>query len=135
MKCVFCGIIKGEQPAEVLFEDEDVIAFLDIRPLNLGHALIVPKMHVDNFLELPEHLHGKLFATAQRVALALRDALDFDGFNITINNGKAAGQTVFHLHVHIIPRYEHDTFQFKLQFKKYQDNQFNEIGNSIRKCL
>ncbi|MBI2420221.1 MAG: HIT family protein [Ignavibacteriales bacterium] len=135
MKCIFCDIINRDLPAEVLYEDEQVISFLDIRPMNYGHALIVPKMHVENFLSLPEDQMGRVFIIAQKIACALRDALGFDGFNITINNGKAAGQTVFHLPIHIIPRYSHDTFQYKIDFKKYRNNELEEIGNSIRKCI
>ena len=103
--CIFCKIIRGEIPSAKLYEDEAVLAFLDIRPINPGHALVIPKKHFENMHETPDAELGLLMAGAKKVAAAVRDSLKADGINVSINNGKAAGQVVFHTHVHIIPRY------------------------------
>lgn len=108
MDCIFCKIASGEIPAATLYEDEEFRVILDMGPAARGHALILPKQHYANVHELPEELAVKAFLLAKKMAGVMTDALDADGFNIVQNNGAAAGQTVFHFHMHLIPRYEND---------------------------
>ncbi|MDD2957324.1 MAG: HIT family protein [Lachnospiraceae bacterium] len=107
--CIFCKIANGEIPAATLYEDEDFRVILDLGPASKGHALILPKEHAANLYELPDALAGKAMILAKKIASKLSVALKCDGFNIVQNNGEAAGQTVFHFHIHLIPRYKGDT--------------------------
>ena len=93
-------------PASYVYEDEKVIAFLDIKPLNEGHTLVIPKSHYESIFEIPVNLVAHLHGVTKRIALAVKKAIDADGISISQQNGKAAGQEIFHLHVHVIPRYE-----------------------------
>ncbi len=101
--CIFCKIIRGEVPASIVYEDEQVAAFLSHRPINEGHTLVVPKKHYENIYDIPEEEAGYLFRVTKRVAGAVRDAVAAEGIRLVQNNGEAAGQVVFHLHVHVIP--------------------------------
>lgn len=103
--CVFCRIVRGEASASVVYENEGVLAFLDIRPINEGHTLVIPKRHYAHIWELPEAEVARVFITARRIAGALREALGAAGIRIVQLNDRAAGQEVFHLHVHVIPYY------------------------------
>ena len=106
--CIFCKIANGEIPSATLYEDPDFRVILDLNPASKGHALVLPKEHYANVFELPEGLAGKAFVVAKKVASRLSEGLGAIGFNIVQNNGVAAGQTVFHFHIHLIPRYEGD---------------------------
>jgi histidine triad (HIT) family protein len=108
MRCVFCRIAAREVPAEVVYEDDRVIAFLDINPLNPGHTLVVPKVHVERLSDLPAELCGPLLGAASRLARAAREALGAAGVNLVVNDGRAAGQAVPHLHLHLVPRFPGD---------------------------
>lgn len=107
--CIFCKIANGEIPAATLHEDEDFRVILDLNPAAKGHALILPKKHAANLFELPDETAGKAIVLAKKIAGELKEGLHADGVNLVQNNGEAAGQTVFHFHMHIIPRYENDT--------------------------
>ena len=106
--CIFCKIINGEIPSHVLYEDEQFKVILDVNPATKGHALILPKEHYANLYELPEETAADAMKLAQRMMRKMTEKLDCDGFNIVRNNGEAAGQTVFHFHMHLIPRYKND---------------------------
>ncbi len=106
--CVFCRIAKKKEPASIVFEDRDTIAFMDIRPVNRGHALIMPKKHYKDMLEMPAEEVGRLFVHVQEVAKKIKRVTGADGISIMASNGKAAMQDVFHMHVHIIPRFTAD---------------------------
>ena len=106
--CIFCKIANGEIPSTTLYEDEDFRVILDMGPATRGHALLLPKEHYANLFELDDELAAKALVTAKKVAARMKDALGADGFNLVQNNGEAAGQTVFHFHMHLIPRYEND---------------------------
>lgn len=106
--CIFCKIANGEIPAATLYEDEDFRVILDLGPASKGHALILPKEHAANIYELSDELAGKAMILAKKMASAIAKALDCDGLNIVQNNGECAGQTVFHFHMHLIPRYKED---------------------------
>lgn len=110
--CPFCAIVAGEAPASVVAEDEATLAFLDIEPSNPGHALVVPREHASGLADLPEQTGGRLFRVGMRVASALRSAVDPDGVNLFLADGEAAGQEVFHVHLHVLPRHEDDDVAF-----------------------
>ena len=106
--CIFCKIANGEIPSATLYEDGEFRVILDLGPASKGHALILPKKHASDIYELPEETAGKAMILAKHMAEKLTDALHCDGFNIVQNNGEVAGQTVFHFHMHLIPRYKGD---------------------------
>lgn len=106
--CIFCKIANGEIPSATLYEDEDFRVILDLGPASEGHALILPKVHAANLYELPDELAAKAFVLAKKMSIKLTDALHCDGLNVVQNNGEVAGQTVFHFHMHLIPRYKGD---------------------------
>lgn len=106
--CIFCKIANGEIPSKTLFEDEKFRVILDLAPAAKGHALILPKEHFANIYELPEEMAADVIKLAKRMAVRMTEKLSCDGFNLVQNNGEIAGQTVFHYHMHLIPRYEGD---------------------------
>lgn len=106
--CIFCKIAQGEIPSATLYEDEDFRVILDLGPASKGHALILPKVHAANLYELPDELASKALVLAKKMAAKMTEALQCDGFNLVQNNGECAGQTVFHFHIHLIPRYKGD---------------------------
>lgn len=106
--CIFCKIAAGEIPSTTLYEDDDFRVILDIEPATKGHALILPKEHYANLYELDDAIAAKALVLAKKMTTALKDVLGCDGYNIVQNNGTVAGQTVFHFHMHLIPRYEGD---------------------------
>lgn len=106
--CIFCKIAAGEIPSKTIYEDEKYRVILDLGPATRGHALILPKNHYANLFELPEEDAKEVICLAKKMATIMKDKLGCDGFNLVQNNGEAAGQTVFHFHMHLIPRYEND---------------------------
>ena len=106
--CIFCKIANGEIETMTLYEDDDFRVIFDAAPATIGHALVLPKDHVANLFEADDDLVAKAHVVAKKVAAVLKDVFHADGINVVQNNGPAAGQTVFHLHVHLIPRYEGD---------------------------
>ncbi len=110
-QCIFCDINSGEIPSITIYENEEFRVMLDRFPATKGHILIIPKEHVEDVYDLDPELAGRLFELATRFAGIIKRTFDNDGINIIQNNGKAAGQTVFHYHLHMIPRYEDDNIQ------------------------
>lgn len=106
--CIFCKIANGEIPSKTLYEDGEFRVILDLGPAAKGHALILPKDHYANLFEIPEEKAAKAMVLAKKMATQMKDRLNADGFNLVQNNGEIAGQTVFHFHMHLIPRYEND---------------------------
>ena len=106
--CIFCKIAAGDIPSATIYEDNDFRVILDIEPASKGHALILPKEHYANLYELSDELAAKALIVAKKVITKMTGILGCDGYNVVQNNGEAAGQTVFHLHVHIIPRFDND---------------------------
>lgn len=104
--CVFCKIISGEIPAKKFYEDDQFCIILDAGPASKGHSLIIPKAHYTDLWELPEEIAAESMKLARRISAKMKAALGCDGFNLVQNNGYAAGQSVFHYHLHLIPRYE-----------------------------
>ena len=106
--CIFCKLANGIIPTNSIYEDEKFNVILDAGPATKGHALIIPKDHYKNIYELPEETAGEVFKLAKKLAIKMTDKLGADGFNIVQNNNEVAGQSVFHFHMHLIPRYEGD---------------------------
>lgn len=131
-KCIFCKIADGEIPAATLYEDEDFRVILDLGPASKGHALILPKYHAASIYELPDELAGKAMILAKKMAVKMTEALKCDGFNIVQNNGETAGQTVFHFHMHLIPRYQGDGVGLTWTPGKLSDEEREEILAKIK---
>jgi len=108
--CIFCKILRGEIPAEKIYEDSTTMAFLDIKPINPGHILVIPKEHYVNAYDIPSNIFAHMAETAQKMALAQKKSLEVENVNIYMNNGEHAGQVVFHAHIHVIPRHENDGY-------------------------
>ncbi len=106
--CIFCKLANGVFPTNSIYEDEDFNVILDAGPATKGHALILPKEHYANLFELPDETASKVMVLAKKMATHMKEKLNCDGFNLVQNNGPCAGQTVFHFHYHLIPRYEND---------------------------
>jgi histidine triad (HIT) family protein len=130
--CIFCKIISGKIPSEKLYENDHALAVLDINPIHYGHALIIPKQHCIDFLDVPEETYHSILQAAKIVTEALVKSLDLEGYNLFSNNGTIAGQSVFHFHLHITPRYRNDNIQFLLNLKKYADGELKQYGAKIR---
>ena len=129
--CLFCKIIAGEIPGTKVYEDENILAILDIAQTTKGHTLVMPKKHYDNMLEMPEEEYRNLMAKAQQLAQKIVTNLEANGINLLINTNEAAGQTIPHVHVHLIPRYdESDGIQIS-----FSENQYDlaEIAAQINK--
>lgn len=133
--CVFCKIVKGEIPSAKIFEDELVLAFLDIMPANKGHTLVIPKKHYETFIDIPEDELAKLAAEVQKITKAVVKATSAEGFNIFINNKKVAGQVVPHAHFHIVPRFDGDGLSFSWPSKKYTDGETDKLKEKIKSVL
>ncbi|MFK2825859.1 HIT family protein [Bacillus sp. B190/17] len=132
--CIFCKIINGEIPSAKVYEDEEVYAFLDISQVTKGHTLVIPKKHKKNIFEFSPEEAGRLFQRVPAIAEALKAAYKPDGLNILNNNGETAGQTVFHYHLHLIPRFgQDDGFHpvFKTHDSEYSSEDLQEIAKEI----
>ena len=125
--CIFCKIANGAIPSATLYEDEEFRVILDLGPASKGHALILPKKHAADLFELPDETAGKAMILAKKMAGILKKGLNADGINVVQNNGTAAGQTVFHFHIHLIPRYQGDTVQVTWKPGTLSDEDKNEI--------
>lgn len=134
MDCIFCNIINKKSEAEIIFEDENIVAFLDIQPINYGHTLVVSKKHYDNILTVPKDELAEIMKATQFIAGAVKRSVNADGFNVISNNGDPAGQTVYHFHFHIIPRFAED-FTFKPRTKNYNPGAMSDFGKIIRSVI
>ena len=132
--CIFCKIVRGEMPSARIYEDKEFLAFLDIAPVNLGHTLIVPKLHCNNFLDFPKAEETDLIEFIKKVANAVMKATKADGFNLGLNNGRAAGQIIDHAHFHIIPRFSNDGLRHWPN-KKYKEGEIEQVQKKIKSFL
>ena len=132
--CIFCKIANGEIPSATLYEDEDFRVILDLGPASKGHALILPKAHAANIYEISDDMAAKAMILAKKMATKMTEALKCDGFNIVQNNGEPAGQTVFHFHMHLIPRYEGDQVGITWKPGTLTDEVKNEILEKLKSC-
>ncbi|KSW12051.1 diadenosine tetraphosphate hydrolase [Pyrodictium occultum] len=133
--CVFCKIIRGELPSAKVYEDENVVAFLDIYPINPGHTLVVPKRHVERLEQLSDEEAAALIRVVKKLAPRIVEAVGAQGYNVVANNGRAAGQVIFHVHFHIVPRFEGDGCQMDCSRSKPSMEELREIGEKIKRHL
>lgn len=133
--CIFCKIAAGEIPSATVYEDDDFKAILDISPAAKGHVIIIPKNHGDDIFQLSNEEASKVFVLAANIGKALKDELKCDGLNILQNNGEAAGQTVFHFHVHLIPRFKEDNVTITWSSMKYLDGEMDILVKAIKERL
>ena len=133
--CIFCRIVAGQIPATRVFEDEHTLAFMDIGQVNPGHVLVAVKPHVENLFDLDDALAGAVFRTSARVARAIRDAFPPHGLSVYQANGPASGQTVFHLHVHLVPRWDGDGMELTWPVKNPPREMLEENAARIRARL
>jgi histidine triad (HIT) family protein len=133
--CIFCKIVAGEIPSSTVFENEDVVAFMDISQVTKGHTLIIPKVHKENIYELTPEISQAVFTVVPKIARALKAEFNPIGLNVLNNNGAPAGQSVFHFHVHLLPRYgESDDFTYKWgnNQDQYTSEDLSKLADSIR---
>ncbi len=133
--CIFCKIAAGVIPSATVYEDDDFRAILDIAPAHKGHVIVLPKAHFDNLLTCAPEVAAKALPVVQKIAVALKKTLGCDGINILQNNGTAAGQSVFHLHIHIIPRYEGDGILPVWPQGEYAEGEATALAANIQKNL
>jgi histidine triad (HIT) family protein len=133
--CIFCKIVKGEIPCEKIYEDSNVLAFLDIEPINIGHSLVIPKEHFKDIHETPESLVAHMMQAVKKISTALRTSLPCDGVNVTMNNEGAAGQVIFHAHIHVIPRFENDGFESWQGKRKYREGEMQKTVEKITSSI
>jgi histidine triad (HIT) family protein len=130
--CIFCKILAGELPAQKVDEDEHTVAFLDINPWTRGHAVVVPRRHSRNLYEIGDEDLEHTAVAARRLAIAMRDRLGCDGVNLLNSCEPAAWQTIFHLHIHVIPRYEDDPLQLPTRPERAGDDELAEVAGQLR---
>lgn len=133
--CIFCKIANGEIPSETIYEDETFRAILDLGPASRGHALILPKNHYSDICELDEGVMARVLPLAAKIGKAMEKSLGCSGFNVLQNNGTAAGQTVFHYHVHVIPRYEGGPAMVSWTPGKAAPEELTETGAALRSTM
>lgn len=137
--CVFCDIVAGRTPASIVLREEHICAFMDIRPVNPGHLLVIPNAHAAYLADLPPETGGRLFQAAQRLAEALRaSGVRCEGVNLFLADGEAAGQEVFHVHLHVLPRFAGDGFGLRHgpDFPTFPPRSALETAaEAVRKCL
>lgn len=132
--CIFCKIVKGEIPCHKVYEDDDVLAFLDISPVNPGHTLVIPKCHYADLLELPEVEAQRLIARVKKISPAVISSVEAQAFNLNLNNGKVSGQEVAHVHWHIVPRFEGDGREL-WHGRPYGEGEVEEILEKIKNLI
>ncbi len=134
--CIFCKIAEGEIPSNTVYEDDSFRVILDLNPANEGHCLVIPKKHAEDIFELDSQTAAAAFKTAKKIAEAVKKAFGCDGINILQNNGEAAGQSVGHFHIHVIPRYHGDAVVIKSQaVKNMNPEDFVKTRDKIIKSL
>ena len=133
--CLFCSIVAGKIPCHKVYEDSEVLAFLDIYPVHFGHTLIIPKNHYENILDLPEKKAQLVMAAAKKVAKAIMDSKLADGLNLVNSNGRAANQEVMHFHLHVVPRLIGDETGFKWVKKQATAEKLSDSAKKIRENL
>ena len=134
-ECIFCQIAAGKLPAVKLYEDELVVAFLDLGPINYGHTLVIPKEHHESSSTIPEATAGRMFHVGGRIGVALKRQEAYDAFNLHLADGAAAGQVVMHAHLHVVPRGVEDGFRWNWRQLKYAENGMAEKAAKIRAKL
>lgn len=129
---MFCKIIAWETPSQRVYEDDKYIAFLDINPINFGHTLIIPREHYPNFHETPEEALAGMINLSKKIAPAMMRAMNADGYNLGVNTGRAAGQAVDHVHLHLIPRFSDDGFKAWQGRSRYGEGEMGATAKRIK---
>ena len=131
--CLFCKIIKGKLPSSKVYESEKTLAFLDIHPVNIGHTLVISKEHFANIYETPDDVLSDMIIVSKKTAMAIKIATSADGINLAMNNNHAAGQLIFHSHLHVIPRFSNDGFELWHGKRPYNEDEMAEVAEKIKK--
>lgn len=132
--CLFCKIIAGDIPADKVYEDDKIVAFLDINPVNPGHTLVVPKEHSLNLYDVSDEILKKMIVLIKNLSIAIKSAVKADGINIEMNNDPIAGQVIMHTHMHIVPRFEGDGFTH-WRGTQYKEGEDKKVAEKIKKEL
>ena len=135
MDCLFCKIIAGEIPCTKVYEDDKVLAFLDIHPVNIGHTLVIPKAHHVNLYDTEDATLAHMMTVTKKLSIAIKSALSADGINIEMNNESGAGQLIFHTHLHIIPRFSVDGLKHWPSARGYNEGEADEVAQKIKDSL
>jgi histidine triad (HIT) family protein len=133
--CIFCKIVRKEVPASIICEDNQVMVFLDIRPLSEGHALVIPKSHHETIFDVPDEILAQVHKAVKHVAVAVKNGTQADGISIIQQNGRAANQDIFHLHVHVIPRFEGQKLPHFSELTVANREKLDHMAAKIRKNL
>ena len=133
--CIFCKLANGDIPVDAIYEDDLVKVIFDAGPASEGHVLIIPKSHADGIYDLTDEQASGVFRAAKKIACAMREGLDYDGMNVVQNNGEIAGQTVFHFHMHLIPRYKGDSVNVGWKPGKITEEKIAELKGKVAGCL
>jgi histidine triad (HIT) family protein len=129
--CIFCKVLAGDLPSERIYEDDHAVAVMDINPWTRGHAVVVPRKHATNLFEIEDDELAHVAQAAKRVAAMMRDTLGCDGINLLQSNGSAAWQTIFHLHVHVIPRYDGDPLELPIRPEPAEPDELAAVAKEI----
>src|SRR3989344_3538578 len=129
--CIFCKIVSKKIPADIIYEDNDTLAFLDVSPVNIGHTLVIPKKHFRNIFDIQKKEYKKVMETGWKITPKIKEAVEAGGVNIGNSNEKIANQAVFHLHIHIMPRFENDGLKM-FPSKKYKEGEAKDIAEKIK---
>ncbi|WP_291322761.1 HIT family protein [Desulfonatronospira sp.] len=133
--CIFCKIVRGEIPSAKVYEIESVLCFLDVAPAVKGHCLVIPKVHVENILEMPEDMAADVHRVIRKAGRGIIQGLKADGFNVGMNNFQAAGQVVMHAHWHLIPRFKGDGLQLWPQYKYDSNQEMQSVAQNLSSAI
>ncbi|HTY74833.1 MAG TPA: HIT family protein [Candidatus Nanoarchaeia archaeon] len=133
--CIFCKIVSKQAPSSIVYEDECVLVFMDLRPVSEGHALVIPKQHYVDIFDIPAELLAETHKVTKAIAAAVKKATCADGISIVQQNGKAAGQDIFHMHVHVIPRFEGQKMPHFDELTVFEREKLDEMAAKIKKEL
>jgi histidine triad (HIT) family protein len=133
--CIFCKIVVNKAPASIIYEDETVLVFLDIRPLNMGHTLVIPKIHYVDIFDIPDNVLSQMCKVTKLVSFAVKKATNVDGISIIQQNGKAAGQDIFHIHVHVVPRFEGQKLPPFSELREVERAKLDTLAKKIKNLL
>ena len=133
--CIFCKIANGEIPSYTVYEDDNFRAIMDIAPASKGHIIILPKQHAKDIFELDKDMASKIYVVAKKIAKVVKDVTKCDGVNVLQNNGEAAGQTVFHLHMHVIPRWNNDNIKITWEQTQVEKDTLQSLAEDIKNKL
>jgi histidine triad (HIT) family protein len=133
--CIFCKIARGEVPSSRVLETDEALAFLDVNPVNPGHVLLIPKAHHATIADLPDALAASVAGLLPRLCRAVRSATEADGLNVVVNTGRVAGQTIDHVHWHVIPRFNGDAVHWPWPHVSYQGDELDQMRSAISQAL